>query len=513
MMKVMFFSLGFICLSFAVQAQAFLTQDHLEKRLMELQSMSHSGLDFSALTREASYEQARLGLDERAMNEALILLNSLHEATVKSFIEAQEKLGSATQARTQIEEQLKDQLPLLDPQMSGEIQDFVEFILENPHRSFALKDFVTRSLLEVMKKRSQANLQLLSIPPQELVGQKANPGAWSDVFKSFSDVPPRLYENVSTDDLVFSLSNDQILSERWVATANMSARSAATTLGITEFSSQVGVEFLGTKISAGPVLNFTNTITTSVDIKGEGHYPLFDHRGHFDLALRDGSGEIKMEAGAPKRRFAMFICDAESTIETTLKAGGELRTVLGGGSQYSGNYFRQGVNLSSRRVLVPDLIDGEVATVEKLAEICHRHFLNFRNSNGRTIRQNLETMARNLTQSLVYTNRNLECVMDSHCQDWFHTKVSWINRVKTTPRCIQTKSNDRLMVCQLRGDVGANCAVLKNGKRVSSGDFEYTCREGLSCVVTQEGGWFKRGVLYAPYEGECRAPTRSTRKR
>jgi hypothetical protein len=162
------------------------------------------------------------------------------------------------------------------------------------------------------------------------------------------------------------------------------------------------------------------------------------------------------------------------------------------------------VTLSSRRVLVPDSIDGREALVSTLARLCHNGYMNTRTSNLKTVKQNLDTMMRNIVSGLTYVNPSMQCVTANHCVNWYNRDVIWMHKQNTVPRCIQTRGSDSLMTCQLRGVEKAACAVVKDGKRVSSGMFEYTCAENYRCTITHQGGWFQNGRLLDPWKAECR---------
>jgi hypothetical protein len=139
--------------------------------------------------------------------------------------------------------------------------------------------------------------------------------------------------------------------------------------------------------------------------------------------------------------------------------------------------------------------------LETLSRICHNDFMQARTQNGRSVRENMNTTAHNLARGLTFVDRASECVVDTNCNQWFRGVVS-IHKHRTGPRCVRAVGNNAMFSCQLRGQVGANCPVVRDGRRVSSGYFEYNCDSGLRCVVTREG---RSSFLHRePWVGECR---------
>lgn len=482
-------------------AFAAIDEAHLNSRLEELKPYANKGLDIEGLEREAFYEVSGYTIDQRAQFESEHLRRQIQQAVLRGFDIALEETGSPDLAREQILTNMENDLHLIDESLR---QDIKQIVIDTLYQSKSMKGTgqLSINLVNSMKERSESNLSMLAAP---LINEiSIDPASIFPPAQELSFDRRGEKNHLTTTDLVKALTDDQTLSERFVSTANISARSSVSTSAATTFSAQVSAEFLGVSVSAGPTFNFKNTISTHVDVKGEGHYPIFDAQGRFDLVLRDGNGKPKLDRGKTIRRFVMFVCEASSDIESETVVKGGFR-VLGVGADASvSQKYTTSISLTSRRVLVPNSLEGREATLNTLATICHKQYMQHRVSNGRTVRQNLETMARNMVSGLTYVNASMECVRDTHCYDWYNNRVIWMHKFNTTPKCIQTKNNPSLMTCQLRGTEGANCTVVRNGKRVSNGYFEYQCDKGFRCVVSHEGGWFQNFNLWDSWKAECR---------
>lgn len=482
-------------LSLSTPVLAFLDNSHLENRLLELQSYSDTSLDLDALEREAYYEQARLSVEQRAWLEGQRLHRQVKEAVLRGYELALASTGSASEARTQVIKDMESEIYLIDEALQDDIRKIVLDVLDAP--LFVSQEAeLTGPLLESLKERSLQKVDLLGQPLQNANEQESESFVEENENKNIN--------NQTSAALGKALVDDQLESERWVSTSNMTAASGVTTGRESEFSAQVSAEFLGVKLSAGPVFKFKNTVSTYVDLKGEGLYPLFDAQGRFDLILKDGRGRARQVNGRTARRFMSFTCEASSNIESEAVLKGGFKVAGIGGEGGVTKKFTTSVTLSSRRVLVPDSIDGREALLSTLARICHSQYMTTKTSNGKTVRQNLDTMSRNIVSGLTFVNPGMQCVTSNHCANWYNREVIWMHKQNTVPRCIQNRGSDTLMTCQLRGVEKAACAVVKEGKRVSSGMFEYTCAENYRCSITHEGGWFQNGSLWDPWKAECR---------
>lgn len=474
---------------------AGLSEEHMKQRLVELEIYRDNGMDLPAIERQVVYELHDLAPETRAWQEAQLLARDLRQAVLQSYLVALEETGSAESAEELIRANMEKDGPLLAPELRDDINSIVEHVLENPVMMSSEEDVpVSPMLVARIRERNFELMSLLSMPTQ------------NGEVDGFSNMNNKNSGSTITTraGLLAALAGGN-RPEDFQVNYNTVARSAESRASQTTFSARVSAEFLGVKISAGPTFSFTQTITSSVEFGGEGYTPLFDGQGRFDLVKRNSQGQPVRVAGVPVPRRVAFSCELEAEVQSeTVLAGGFSVAGLGGDGQITRTY-KNSVKMSSSDLLVPNTLDGRLATVATLASICQRDYMNVRTSNGRTIRQNIDTNIRNLVSSLTYKNAAMKCVINSHCSRWYNREVLGIHKYRTVPRCIQERGNPSVMTCQLRGGHGANCTVVRDGKRVSKGYFEYTCDTGKRCVVTKQGGW--GGFLntqWIPWKGECR---------
>ncbi len=483
-----------------LNAVAAISPEQIEYRLNELEQIP--SLDHAALKRQASYELSNWSIDQRAEVEATKLLEELRYAVVRGYENALNELDDVGAARAQLHANLEKDIHLIDETLREDVRQIVEDVLRSANPQ-SIQLHPSNRLLQAMRVRAiQIQLLLSQVPSQKFkLGNDTKDKRETQELsrERFGEI-----DHASKSALLNALVDDQSQSERWVSTSNMTARSASQRGHESEFSAQVTAEFMGTKISAGPTFKFKKSVTTAVDIKGEGLYPLFDSKGKFDLVLRDNTGNPLMIEGAKSRRFIFFTCEITTDVESEIAVGGGFKVAGMGADGKVVSKFATSIGSNSRRVLVPSTLDGRQVILSTLAEICHRDFMYTKISNGKTVLENQEVMVENIASGLTYVNPAMKCLTNNHCVNWYNREVIWLHKYNTTPRCIEDKSNPDLMTCQLRGAENANCTVIKDGKRVSSGMFEYTCDTGLRCVVTHQGGWFQNWELWDPWRGECR---------
>jgi hypothetical protein len=447
----------------------------------------------AALIRERSYQEAGLPTPERARLEALLLIRQVQGASTAALARARAAGADEAQARGEVEAFLEEELLKVDSALVDDLRAAATSLFDRrTPRPSAL-------LLERMAAQSLSRQEVLEVV-NEGIRPKNNPTSGVSGGTGLSTSARGIRRYRSRAQLLQALvSGDE--SERWTATTSITQRSTRMVGHQESFSAQVAVEFLGSRIAAGPAFTFSRKIATSVDIRAEGGSPPTDERGYFDLIARDGSNRPVVRNGVPQSRFVFFTCEAEITIESERLVNGGFKVFGAGAEGEVKSLWANNVTLTSRRVLVPDTVDGRQVTFNDLSLLCHQDFMGARTTNGRTVRDNLRASARNLISSLVYQDSALECVEDRHCDRWYQG-VLGIHRYRTAGRCVRARGNVSLLTCQLRGQVGANCAVVQNGQHLSSGYFEYPCDRGLRCVVTRTG---RRSFWNPePWVGECR---------
>lgn len=478
-----------ICLAIVsgVKAHAQVDEALLQARLAQLAPLAERGLDIQAFQREVSYELQRLSTAERARLEAQLLTSRIQQATAVAYEMALREFGSHDEALAAVREYVDGDLAQVTPELNPFIKQLTEDVLANG--SGATVNSFPEPMLAYLTTQSESRQQMLAqteltsaVPSNRTKSATAsnavNPSSGSNLSTRARGV--RSYRT-KAEFLRALVSGDE--SERWVATANTVHRTEWAMVSEIEFTGQVKVSFLGSEVSGGPRLKFVVRYSSKLDIKGEGIYPLFDSRGYFDLDWRDASGRVQLLNGRPQRRFVFFTCDAMAEIESEAGAGGTLKLFGVGAEGRASSRWVETTEVSSRRVLVPDTVDGRQTTRASLTNICLQDFLNVRTATGRSIRTNMLTSLRNAATSLVYSNPGMQCVRDNHCTNWFNRR--WrINRINAVPRCVQANGNSGLMVCQTRGREGARCPLRSNGitNIGSLGVLEHPCDTGFQCV-------------------------------
>jgi hypothetical protein len=316
------------------------------------------------------------------------------------------------------------------------------------------------------------------------------------------EVNPQPTEYGSKAELIESLVSD-LESSRWVSTSNLTIKTDEITKVDSRVSLQLKVEFLGVAVEAGPTIAFSRVYKTNATIMAEGLSPALLSDGNFDFVKRDKLGRAIKENGKFKKRFFSFACDASLDFNSDYAGSGGFSVAgMGGGASVT-KTISQTVNLSSRRVEVPEYIDGKSATIKFLSQICHNDFLKAKATSALTIADSLNVMMKNVVSGLRFSHPKTKCAVDTHCYNWFNNEVISLARIKNFPRCVEER-REKYRSCTLRGLQGQNCAVFDSkGKQVSDGFFEFTCDAGLKCVKVQQEGWFRNWELYQYAKGRC----------
>lgn len=471
---------------------AAVPSEQLQARLSQLEPLSEQGYDLDGLRREAGYELQDLPISVRARLEAENLYSKIQLAVLETFDNAISEGETAESALEIVREQIEADLQNIGSEhLRTSLKDFTEMVLSSNTTIDLTTLTFPDQLLTEFAENSRIRLETLSARQEVALaaqaglkinktnrGEKINPSAGSGLSTSSRGV--RSYK--STSDILRALvSGDE--SERWVATANNSETAESGWEAEATVRVQPKFKFLGVvEVSGGPFVTATLTRFLTLDIKAEGTYPLTMSNGFFDLDWRDSHGNKVMRDGVVQRRFVFFTCSATMAIRVDAGVGATLSVAGVGGEAQAKRYKRFETNYSSRRALVPDTINGQKVGLAILTNICHNRFLDVRNFNNRTIRQNMRTSLQNMTKSLVLESSASQCARASQCNTWFNKKPRG-TRLKTTPACVATGPS--VMTCQLRGKVSARCAVIKNGKNLSSPG-SLTCAKGLRCVQTRE---------------------------
>jgi hypothetical protein len=457
-----------------------------QKRVEFLENFSNiSTLDVEAYKRELNYEKLGLSHEVRAENESNLLTSKIQQQVVKAYDAALELHGNHAAAINEVKTAINKDLELADPEIKDELKDVSEKALQRVEHADTSQNNKPKMIHLYQLKSVKHRAQYLNQETEKTFVSKAD-----------------IHDYFSKDEILANLVADSE-SARWVSTTNMTVRTSKQSRVENKISLQVKIEFLGVSLEAGPYINFKREIVTNATIMTEGLNPVLLNDGNFDFWKRDASGKILVEHGKPVKRFISFSCDADLNFESEYTGvGGFKYAGLGTETTVSRKYVNT-VNLTSRRVYVPEYVSGKTTTIQFLSDLCQNDFLNAHFSNKMTVKNSLETMMKNVVSGLTFSNPRTQCALDEHCFNWYNHEIIGLVRIKNYPRCVED-NREKFRSCGLRGLEGQKCAIVKNGKRISDGSFEFICDRGLKCVQTKSPGWFKGGELYQYAEGACR---------
>jgi hypothetical protein len=472
-----------------------------QNRIEYLESLQEQApsMDIEAYKRELQYEKLGLSIDERAKAEASRLAEQIKTQIARAY-EASLGSKSPEDAASEVRDAIIKDSELVNVEMREEIKELSLRSLEDIQQGRVSSDENLESVEKSLLKGIQERYDFLNeeAEPMPMSAMTIDP----TLPKANKNKDAERREYAKRADLVASLASDKE-NANWISTGGVTLKSKQLSKREANISMQVKAEFLGVSLSAGPSFAFTREFSTDVQVMAEGMNPVLLPDGNFDFYKRDRNGKVIVKGGKQEKRFINFYCDAELEFGTEAKAGGGFSIAGVGGGVSVESTFSNAVNMTSRRVLVPEYIDGKSVTFSMLAQICMNDFLRARITNNMTVGQSLNIMMRNVVASLRFSHPKTKCVRDSHCFNWYNKEIIGLARIGNYPRCVE-ETREKFYQCQLRGLKGQNCAVFDaKGKRVSDGMFEFQCDVGLRCVKTQTEGWFTNWELYQYAKGKC----------
>lgn len=454
-------------------------------------------MDIDVYRRELQYEKLNLTVEERAKNEAALLAEQIKTQVARAYeVLLVEK--TSDEAAAEVRAAIEKDSQLLAPELREDIKTLALNTLADLQRGHINSEETLHGadaiLLDNVRERYEfLNEEGEDMPVSAMVVDPTLP-------KVNKDRDAERKEYSSKAEIVQSLASDRE-NVRWISTGGVTLKSAVSTKRDANISLQVKAEFLGVSLSAGPSFSFSREYSTDVQVMAEGMNPVLGADGNFDFFKRDANGNIIKKGGKAEKRFINFYCDAGLDFGTEAKTGGGFSIEgIGGGVGITAS-FKNSVSLTSRRVVVPEFIDGKTATFKLLAQICMNDFVKARITSNMTVKDSLNIMMKNVVSSLRYSHPKTKCAQDSHCYKWFNKEIVSLNRAGNLPRCVETA--DKFMTCELRGQKGQNCTVIEGGKRTSDGQFEFKCDAGLRCVKYQNAGWFRNWEIYQYAKGRC----------
>ena len=461
----------FMAALFSFSALGSVSFEEKKNRVEFLQELTKStSLNVDAFHRELNYEKLNLSFEKRAANEAQLLAEKV-KLQITNAYEAAEEIRNA----------IEKDLVLISTDLQDEMRKLSLDTLEALQRGSVSSETDLSNLETALMKGVEERSAFLNEEGMDML-----PPAMA------SDDSRRL-KYTQKADILESLTSDRE-SVDWISTASNTMKSAESRKVDSKVTLQVRVEFMGIGVEAGPAITFRREYKTNVTINTEGMQPALNADGSFDFTTRDRMGrEIKN-----KRRFISFNCDADLGFETEYAGAGGFTFAGVGASAGVSKKFSNSVNIASRRILLPEQIAGKKVTMKSMTELCHNDFLNARVTNNLTVTGALNVMMKNVVAGLRFTHPKNKCATDQHCAEWFKKEVITLAKNNNKARCVEN-TREKYMQCELRGQVGQSCIVLDaKGKRLSSGNQEYTCDKGLKRVQTQEAGFM------SPAKGQCR---------
>lgn len=481
---------------FSYSAFADVSFEEKKNRVEFLEELSSSAvsMNIEAYRRELHYEKNNIPLDQRAEMEASLLAEKI-SMQVQKAIDAAMVDKNVDEAIEEVKAAIEKDLELVAPELKDELRAISLQTIENFNKGVNRPVTELNGLEQVMLKNVQERSEFLNVEGEDM-------GLVSRLETSPESKNAQETEYASKAELIESLVSD-LESSRWVSTSNLTIKTDELTKVDSRVSLQVKVEFLGVAVEAGPSIAFKREYKTNATIMAEGLAPALLSDGNFDFVKRDKQGRAIKENGKFKKRFFSFACDASLDFSSDYTGSGGFSVAGVGGGASITKSISQSVNLSSRRIEVPEYIDGKSATLKYLSQLCHNDFLKARVTNTLTVSDSLNVMMKNVVSGLRFSHPKTKCAVDTHCYNWFNNEIIALARIKNFPRCVEEK-REKFRACEVRGLQGQNCAVFDaQGKRVSDGWFEFTCDVGLKCVKVQQEGWFRNWELYQYAKGRC----------
>ena len=483
------FQARWIFLAALFSAQAFGSVSFIEKKnrvefLEDLTKSSAVSMNIEAYHRELGYEKENLSFEKRAENEAKLLAEKVQLQIVKSYEAAFATHGDASAAADEVRQAIEKDLILVSEDLQDEMRNLSLNALENIQRGEITSNYNLNNIEKALMKGVEERSNFLN---EE--GDNSLPPAMAK-----NDSSRTSYTNKA--DILESLTSNRD-SIDWITTAGNTIKSAEVRRVDSRVSMQVKVEFLGVGVEAGPSIYFKREYKTNVTVMSGGMTSTLLPDGNFDFVERDRMGQAIKVNGKNKRRFISFQCDADLEFQTDYAGSGGFSFAGIGGSAGVTKSFSNSVSISSRRLLLPEVIANKAVSMKTLTELCHNDFLNARVTNNLTVTGALNVMMKNVVASLRFSHPKTKCSTDKHCSKWFTSETTSLARKNNVARCVEA-SKDQYLTCELRGQLGQSCIVYDaKGKRLSSGSNEYQCDKGLKCVQTVEAGFL------SPAKGEC----------
>ncbi len=442
-------------------------------------------LNVEAYKREMKYQAQGLTEDEKAQQEVNLLASTVRKQIVSVYQDMIESGMDHETAVNELKEINRRDLELADAGIRNELIEFSESIIHDVEIGVSQEVELKNShqyFLKGVRERSKYFDELEE-------GQEFKSADFKNEYSSKVELLKELVDKSAGAFGAIGSSNE--------------VRSEQALKADTEISLQVKMEYMGVTLEAGPQINFKRDYTTFAAVAAEGMEPFVLGNGNFDFWQRDFNGKIIKVKGKEAKRPLTFVCQTELKFATDYKGAGGFKFQGLGASASVTKSYSNAVNLTSRRVSVPEYIDNKSVTLKFLAELCHKDFLKTKITSNLTVSQALNVSMKNVVSGLRFSHPETKCAADKDCVKWYKQQKN-VDKMKSTPRCVQSPGREKFFRCEARGHAGYSCPVYdKSGKRMSLGIRELNCEKGLRCVQS-ELKYFTSG-LYVKYyvDGKC----------
>ncbi len=480
--------------SFSALARVSMEEKRTRVRILERLSRIVPALHIEGYHRELKYEEQNLSLDDRAEAEAQLMVEKIKQQVVTTFEKAKLETGDAEAAKNMVRESIDRDLDLADAGIRESFQEIAYKALEDVSSGVISSednvDHLQRFMLPEVTERSY----YLNV---ESVLSSTNASA--PIGGSDKDAERLRYTNKA--EILSSLVSERA-NTRWASAAGMTTNSSVTKRADANISYQLKINFLGAELSGGPKIDFHRHYESRVIILSEGLSPAITASGEFDFNKRDRAGQLIITGGKTQKRFIAFFCEVALNFNTEYSGGGNFSVAgVGGGASFGAKYAND-VTMTSRRILVPEYVGNQTASLSYLQRLCMNDFLHAKVNNRLTVKDALNIQMRNVIASLRFSHPKTKCVRDNQCIRWFNQGMRGVVGNAAVPRCVEER-REKYFSCEVRSVVNQKCPVFKSGKHVSAGMFEYECDRGLYCKTVKEGGWFTSMRVFEYAEGRC----------
>ena len=484
----------------AMSAMDMGTPEGQQEALKDLSAINPS-ISLGAYQREMIYEQSNLSVEERAKRETNLIAEQIKKQVTIVYENVLQETGHAELAVTAVKAKIETDLAYVAADLRDDIREISLNALEACQRGELSQETSAPSVEAYMKQGSVDRSNYLNSGVL-LINEINNFTDATKATKPNEIKKSDTKEYATKKELVDSLTSMQSSVMGGSVSSSASLNSSKSTSVGGSVSYRVRVNFLGADLNAGPTISFSRTYSTSVNVSGDGLRPMTTRDGNFDFYLRDTAGKIVVKNGKEQKRYMSFSCSADLSFGTVYNGSGGFSIAGVGADATVSRSYNNSVNLSSRRVALPEYIEGKSVTLNSLAQLCNNEFMNAKLMNNMTLKDSLNIMMKDVISTLVFSHPRTKCVQDKQCQGWFNKDIRPVAGRAAIPRCLE-ESREHYMACAAVGLQGTKCPLYEKGKLITDGVAEYRCDRGLRCKQVKEYGWFRNYQVFQYAEGRC----------